>query len=109
MGRVPGFARTVIVDGVHMHAAAALEDLDGARTASFDDLGARTCGTPNENLVEFGTSDLIRVGQDFPPGSPNPDLRAPSVVRRNDLRAPFLHADGADLLGHAEPLEQRQI
>ena len=109
MRRVPGFVATVIVDGVHTHAASALQDLDVARTASFDDLGARACGTPDENLVEFGAPDLIRICQGLVPGMRKLELLVPSVVGRNEFRTPLLHADGAHLLGHAEPLEQRQV
>jgi hypothetical protein len=81
MPRVPGFAVSVIVDGVHTHAPAALQDLEGARTASFDDLGARACGTPDENLVEIRTSDLIRIRQGLVPGLRKLEFLAPSVGR----------------------------
>ncbi len=106
---LPGLGAPVIVHGLHACAPAAVQELDIAGPAAFDDLGAAGRRAPDEDFVEFGAPDLIGEGQGFVPAVREFEFLAPAVPRRNEFRAPFLHADGMHLLRHAETLEQGQI
>ena len=91
---------------------AALRDLassTAAHAAALDDLRAGARGVADQDLVELRASHVVGVRLRFVPGVREPEVRLSAVPGRDELRAPFLHADGAHLFGHAELFEQRQI
>jgi hypothetical protein len=105
----PGLGASIVMHPGHAHPRPVLEEFDVLDLAALDDLGALGRGTPDQYLVEFGASDLVRHGLGFVPGVGELKFLAPAIRRRNELRAPFLHADGTNFFGNAESFQQRHI
>ncbi len=106
---LPGLGAPIIVHGLHACAPAAVQELDIAGPTAFDDLGAACRSAPDEDFIEFGAPDLIGERQGFVPAVREFEFLVPAVPRRNEFRAPFLHADGMHLVRHADTPEQGQI
>ncbi len=106
--RFPGLRAPVIVLRMHPDAVV-VEEFDVPGAASFDDIGASCGGAPHQDFIELRPPDLVCHGLRFVPGVRKSEFLAAPIPVRNEFRAPFLHADGADLVGHPESLQERQI
>ena len=99
--RRPGLLTAVVVFGVHPHpphrsALRFIEKIHTPDAATFDYLRAQLRRPPKEYFVELGSADLVGQGHGLIPRLGESEFLAPAVTRRDELRAPFLHADVAD-------------
>ncbi len=106
--RFPDLRAPVIVLRVHADAFV-IKKFDVQGAASFDDVRALGGRAPHQDFIELRPSDLVCHGQRFVPGVRKLEFLATPVPVRYEFRAPFLHADGADLVGHPKTLQERQI
>ena len=103
---IPAFGAAILVHGLDAGASTPVQELDLADAAAFNDERARLGGTADEYLVERRAPDLIGESQGFVPGVREFEFLVPSVPGRDELRTPFLHADGPDPVRHPQALEQ---
>ncbi len=106
--RLPGAFAAVIVHAVHFDAAAG-EKLHRPGPACLLHVHALAPRIAHEDVVELAALHLVGMGHGLVPGFGEVEHLGLVVMRRDELRRPLLHADGTDLVGDAETLEQRQI
>ena len=93
---VPALGAPILVHGLDPRAPAAVQQLNLAYPAPFDDERPGLGGAADQDLVEVRAPDLIGEGQGFVPGFREFELLPPPIPRRDEFGAPFLHADGPD-------------
>ena len=81
---------------------ATVGELHFAHAAVFEHRGAFRRRVPDQDFVEFGTPDLIGVRHRLVPGVGKIEHLARVVPRGDELRAGFLHPDGANLILDAQ-------
>ncbi|MCY1217515.1 hypothetical protein D9M72_294310 [compost metagenome] len=86
--------------GVHVDAGDA-PALEGARAA--------LAGVAEQQLVEFRTAHVHRIGKALVHRLAEVEVAAVVVPGRDELGAVLAQADGLDLGAHAEPVEQRHV
>jgi len=107
--RLPVLHRPVFVAYLNLHRRRANPQIHRVHAGAFDDLGAGARGMADQDLVELGAADLIGIGHGLVPGVAEAEVLLPAIPRGDEFGAPFLHADGAYFLRHAELFEQRQV
>jgi hypothetical protein len=81
-----------------------------SRTRHSSMTRAPSCaGPPQQYFVKLGAQHLVGQGLGFVPGIRELEFLPAAVPWRDEFRAPFLHADGAHLVGNPKALEQRQV
>jgi hypothetical protein len=107
--RPPLVRRAIAVGGRDARGIVLVAKLHFANAAVLARFHHHAPGAPEEDLVEFRAAHLVghrdrRVG-----ALGELETRDVVVPGRDEGGAPFLHADGAHLLAHAELLEERHV
>src|SRR5512146_625382 len=92
-----------------MHLDAALvRELDLPRAAALHELRSEMAGALEQNGIEARAADLVGVAERFVPALREVEALRALMGGGEELRAVLGEADGRDLGGDSEPLEQRQ-
>src|SRR5450759_2287874 len=94
---------------MHERASAVGLKLDIANPTAFVRVRAGTHSAAKQNLIELRTAHLVGERQRLVPALGEFVGLMTSIPGGDEFRAPFLHADGLDLVGDAEARQDWQV
>ena len=92
-----------------LHGGAVRIELHLLRLAAFERLRTTSGGVAEEQFIELGTAHLPGIRHGLVDRVGEGDVAGVGVLGRHQLDAVLAHADGLDLLAHAQRIEERAV